>query len=236
MDAPTTASGPELGGAAEPATTAQETDHQPETQHLSTCTVANQEAQSALRRATDSTPIREKSAKITPRPVSVFLSYSHRDERLASKLDEQLAPLRKSGQISLWRDRQITPGARFVEETESHFLSSDIVLLLISPHYLESNYCHRVEIPRAFERHIKGLARVVPVILRPCAWHSTPIGRLQALPKDAKPVTTWQLVDEALLDVANGVRKVVMELAEKSLTPRIKQYNLDKAKFAKKKN
>jgi hypothetical protein len=52
----------------------------------------------------------------------------------------------------------------------------------------------------------------VPVILRPCAWHEAPFSRLQAVPRDGRPVTRWDDRDEACLDVANGVMKVVDEL------------------------
>jgi hypothetical protein len=62
---------------------------------------------------------------------------------------------------------------------------------------------------RALERHQRRDVRVVPVILRPADWHHTPFAKLQALPKDGKPVTTWQNQDEALLNVALGLRAMV---------------------------
>ncbi len=65
------------------------------------------------------------------------------------------------------------------------------------------------------ERHEKGEARVIPIILRPCLWHDAPFGKLNALPKDGKPVTSWPNRDEAFLDVAKGIRRVVEGLAGK---------------------
>jgi hypothetical protein len=64
-------------------------------------------------------------------------------------------------------------------------------------------------------RHAAGEARVIPVILRPVDWHSAPFGTLQALPKDGHPVTSWSNRDEALLDVARGIRAVAEELAHR---------------------
>src|SRR5580698_10077445 len=64
----------------------------------------------------------------------------------------------------------------------------------------------------ALKRHAAGETRIVPIILRAVDWHSTPLGKLLALPKDGKAVTSWSKRDEALLDVATGVRKVVEEL------------------------
>src|SRR5262245_30801022 len=65
---------------------------------------------------------------------------------------------------------------------------------------------------RAMERHSAGEARVVPVILKPCDWQDAPFARLQALPRDARPVVLWTNRDEAFLDVAQGIRRAVAEL------------------------
>jgi hypothetical protein len=64
------------------------------------------------------------------------------------------------------------------------------------------------------KRHEPGTARVIPVILRHCDWHGTPIGQLQALPKDGKPVVGWPDRDQAFADVARGIRAVVEEIAD----------------------
>jgi hypothetical protein len=68
---------------------------------------------------------------------------------------------------------------------------------------------------RAIQRHNEGTARVIPIILRPVDWKNTPFSKLQALPKDAKPVTQWGDLDTAFLDVVNGIRKAVDSLTKK---------------------
>ena len=62
--------------------------------------------------------------------------------------------------------------------------------LLISADFLASDYCYDIEMQRALERHHAGEARVIPVILQPVDWQEAKFGALQALPVDAKPVTT----------------------------------------------
>ena len=62
---------------------------------------------------------------------------------------------------------------------------------------------------RALERHNQGLAQVIPVIVRPCDWQSTPLRGLLAAPRDGKAITTWANFDEAYADVARQVRAVV---------------------------
>ena len=145
--------------------------------------------------------------------VRVFLSYAHRDERLRVELEKHLSPLRRSALIETWNDRRITPGADLDTEIDHHLETADLVLLLISPDFINSDYCYRREMRHALRRHAKGQARVIPIILRPVDWFRTPIGRLLATPRDAKPVTTWQRRDDALLDVATSIRRAAEEIA-----------------------
>src|SRR5205085_12062076 len=87
--------------------------------------------------------------------------------------------------------------------------TAHIILLLISPDFMNSDYCYGIEMKRALERHENGDAYVVPIILRYVYWQGEPLGKLQALPTDAKPVKSWPDQDEALYNVTEGIRKVV---------------------------
>jgi hypothetical protein len=90
----------------------------------------------------------------------------------------------------------------------------NIILLLISIDFINSEYCYDTEMERAMERHQKGEARVIPIILRSCLWQYAPFAKLQALPKDAKAVQSWSDRDEALTDIVDGIGKVAEELLE----------------------
>ena len=63
------------------------------------------------------------------------------------------------------------------------------------------------------ERHEAKQARVIPVILKPVDWKSAPFSKLQALPKDGKPVIKWGNRDEAFENVTQGIRVAVEELS-----------------------
>jgi hypothetical protein len=84
---------------------------------------------------------------------------------------------------------------------------------LIVLNFMASDYVFEKEIDRAIERHERGEARVIPIIVRPALWKGTALDKLQALPKDARPITRWPDRDEAWLDVAEGIRKAVEELS-----------------------
>ena len=147
------------------------------------------------------------------RPVEVFISYSHRDDELRAQLETHLAMLRRKGVVREWSDRRIVAGQEWDKQIDRHLESADIILLLVSPDFLASDYCYDIEVKRAMQRHKAGTARVVPVILRHCDdWQSAPFGRLQALPKDARPVTDWPDRDKAFADVVAGIRRAIEEL------------------------
>src|SRR5579859_580336 len=144
--------------------------------------------------------------------VEVLISYSHRDDKLREALETHLSLLRRQGFISVWQDRRISAGAEWKEQINAHLDSAQVILLLVSPDFLASDYCYEVEVKRAIERHDVGTARVIPVILRSVDWHDAPFGKLQALPKDGKPILRWSDRDEAFRTVVAGIRGAVQEL------------------------
>jgi hypothetical protein len=152
--------------------------------------------------------LREKSNSA----INIFYSYSHKDEKLRERLEEHLALLRKQGLIGDWHDRKIMPSQEWENEINSHLNTAQVILLLISSSFLASDYCYDKEMTRAMERHEAGEARVIPIILRPCDWQSSPFAKLQSLPKDAKSVTDWNRQDEAFYNIAKGIRLVIEEL------------------------
>jgi hypothetical protein len=137
---------------------------------------------------------------------SVFFSYSHADEDLRDQLEKQLSMLKRQGAIDTWHDRRIGAGEELTRVIDDHINTDDIILLLVSADFIASDYCYNIEMQRAMERHAKGEAIVIPVILRACDWHHAPFGKLMAVPRDGKPVTQWPDIDEAFLQVAKAVR------------------------------
>src|SRR6516165_5669862 len=103
-------------------------------------------------------------------PLTLFYSYSHEDEILRDQLEKHLRHLQRQGLISAWHDRQILAGETWEHEIDRHLEMASIILLLISPDFLGSDYCYENEMQRALERHERGEARVIPLILRPCDW------------------------------------------------------------------
>jgi hypothetical protein len=152
-----------------------------------------------------------RAAKNGDQPVVMFFSYAHKDEAYLDELKAGLIGLQRQGLIKEWYDREILGGQEWEEAIDENLEVSAVILFLITPNFMASDFIYEKEMSRALEKHERGEARVIPIIVRPTDWHWA-CGHLQALPKDAKPITTWPNHDEAWLDVVIGIRKVVKEL------------------------
>jgi class 3 adenylate cyclase len=139
---------------------------------------------------------------------SLIYSYSHKDEILRDELEIHLSLLKRQGYIVSWHDRKILPSQEWAGVIDDNFKSADIILLLISADFIDSDYCYEIEMRTALKRHGAGEAHVIPVILRDVDWHQAPFSNLQALPRDGKPITLWSDRDEAWKNVAQGIRRV----------------------------
>jgi hypothetical protein len=144
--------------------------------------------------------------------LTLFISYSHADEALKNDLLKHLAPLKRLKLIEAWHDRKLKAGDEVDHEISTSLEKSDIALFLVSVDFINSQYCYDVELEKALELQAQGKLAVVPVILRSCLWQHTPLSKLLALPKDGKAITAWADRDEALVDVAEGIRQKALEV------------------------
>ena len=143
------------------------------------------------------------AAPPAPSRQSIYVSYSRRDRKL---VEQMLAVLgERLRDVDIFYDVLIQPGDDFSDTLTRRLKDSSIVLFCLSPDSLHSRYCQR-EMETALAQAGK---RVVPIVLKPCDWFSTPLATLRALPRDAKPVTTWRNRHEAFEDIAHGLMAVV---------------------------
>lgn len=131
---------------------------------------------------------------------------------MRDKLATHLKLLERQGVIQAWYDRDISAGEEWKRVILEQINKADIILLLISADFLASDFIWSVELERAMARHENGSARVIPIILRETDWTGTPFRKLQALPRNAEPITNWVNQDQAFTDVAKGIRRVAEEL------------------------
>ncbi len=145
-------------------------------------------------------------------PIQVFVSYSHKDEAFKDNLNVHLTPYERTGKIKVWDDRDIIPGQEWDNEIKEKLEKAEIILFLISPDFMASGYIYDVEIKHAIDKHNAGKTNIVPVIIRPSNFEVLSLKNFQALPKNAKAITTWSNQDEAWLDVVTQLSKLFKHL------------------------
>lgn len=145
-----------------------------------------------------------------PKPRKLFYSYAHKDEALREMLAAHLTLLKREGFVSDWHDRKIKVGTEWRRSIDENLNAADVILFLVSPFFLASEYCRDVEVKRAMERYDKGEAMVIPVILKPCAWMTEDFSKLEPLPKSGRPLSEWP--DAGFAQVAEELRLLLLEL------------------------
>jgi internalin A len=83
---------------------------------------------------------------------TVFISYSHKDEKWKDRLRPHLGALEQARRVVVWDDRKIDPGGEWLDEIKEIMDRAAVTLCLISPYYLASNFCVKIEVPYLLER------------------------------------------------------------------------------------
>lgn len=151
-------------------------------------------------------------------PLKLFISYSHKDQSYLDELTTHLSLLRRDGIIADWSDRKIMAGQEWVRQIDTNLEQADIVILLVSPDFIASDYCYGKELTCALDMHESGKAKVLPIIIRPCEWGNAPFSKIQLLPKDGHPVSKWDDRDDAWLATVRQLRLVADEIGEKNIS------------------
>jgi CheY-like chemotaxis protein len=157
---------------------------------------------------------------VSAAPVTLFYSYAHEDEGLRDELQGHLKILERRGLLAPWHDRRIVAGENWSGAIDVHLRSAELVLLLVSKDFINSDYIMGIELHAAMQRHAEQRAVVVPIVVRavdldPDDSEDLPFMKLQGLPTGLRPVTSWPNRDEAWTDVAKGLRAAVKGIRER---------------------
>src|SRR6266496_6846298 len=160
----------------------------------------------------------------------VFVSYAREDETHRQRLEVHLAPLVRDGLIEVWSDRAVAAGADWERKILHELATADIVVLLVTPDFVASAYCFETELPEALRRSKEDGLRVLPVHVKSVDLPNLPIGKIQGLPTELRPITAWPNADDAWLRVAQGVRTTAEDILSGTI-PRQRDEPADKPKI-----
>ncbi len=142
-----------------------------------------------------------------------FFSYSKVDIAYLEEFKKHLSTMQRNGEIMHWNDTKIRPGEDWDEAIKTELKQADIIFLLVSVDFLNTNYIWETEIAESMRRHERGEATVIPIKIRDCVWDNTPFSKLQGLPRkdgiigpDPKHDAMWTKVAREIQGVLKGRR------------------------------
>ena len=152
---------------------------------------------------------------------TVFISYSHTDEAWKDRLVTHLRVLEKKGCLTTWDDRRIGGGDDWYAEIQQAMDAACIIVPMISANFLTSDFILNVEVTAMLERKRKAGVRIMPLIVKPCAWNSVNwLKKIQARPKDGRPLSGENdfEIDTDLAAFAKEIHRLIKRVQERPQT------------------
>src|SRR5436305_4724548 len=154
----------------------------------------------------------EGSRRMAELPITIFYAYAPEDTSWALELEKHLTLLQRQKLITTWHPRLICAGEDWQQVVDAQIQRASVILLLISPDFLASDYCYSSEMRQALSQEQTKGVRVVPILLRPVNWKDAPFAHLHPLPSDATFLTEWSNIDRAFAEITAGLRRTLEDL------------------------
>ncbi|HMQ48766.1 MAG TPA: caspase family protein [Saprospiraceae bacterium] len=149
-------------------------------------------------------------------PINLFISFSGKDESYMKELLESLDIYIRKNTIKVFTDRDILPGQVWDQVIKERIRQADVIVFLVSPSLLASDYINEVEIPLAVAQHQQGKAQLVPILIRTSLFEESDLHRYKWLPQNKKPVNNWDDRSEAWTEIVQDLSAIF-----KSMKPQL---------------
>lgn len=144
-------------------------------------------------------------------PLKLVYIYADEDVRLVRELIKHLSVLGRKIEIRDLNRAIMQMSMISMVQVKQYIKDVDIFLLLISADFLASSEAYDL-IQLVLEMHDLEVARIIPIILRPVDLSGTPFSTIEVFPQNRRPITSWENLDEAFLNVVKSIRGIVEEL------------------------
>ena len=156
------------------------------------------------------------------RKINIFVIYTLADKDIMLRLLRHLNPLNEVFNLSIWHDDPIIPGQPWKTYFESRIHHTDILLLLVSDDFMNSQFIEQVELKAVIDKHKENKSVVIPVIIDNCQWdidlkvkdYVFNLNELQVLPEEGKPIADWNSADQAYNNVTAGIKKAISPIVD----------------------
>lgn len=153
----------------------------------------------------------------TPR---IFISYAYQNEELKTEFRKMIVPMEKTGQWKVWDAQYLKPGDEWNKEIMRQIAEANVIVLLLTSDFFNSEYIYDIELTRAVERHENGAALLVAVIAEDCMWEETPLSKVQVLPRNGQPVKSNPNRSEIWKAVAKEIQEAIAAREQRRISRR----------------
>jgi photosystem II stability/assembly factor-like uncharacterized protein len=160
--------------------------------------------------------------------VHIFVGYAHEDKRwFDQEYRFNLIPFLKESlrrdNTEFWYDKELMGGDEYKRLIESEIDKAQIALLMVSQHFLNSEFIETFELPRIAARAERKELVVIPVLVEPCNWHDFPFLADRQMVPGSSPLIhhtesepKWADVRFEILDgLRRQVKRTRLEMQEK---------------------
>jgi hypothetical protein len=140
-------------------------------------------------------------------PKKIFISYAHKDKAYLDELEKHLQPWERKKKIMVWTDRDVTAGQEWGKEVKQRLGEAEIVLFLVSPDFLASDYINDSEIKAAVEKQKQNQNLLIPVIIRPVDLELLDFNSTKVVPEGERAISEWESQDNAWKAVMQSLKK-----------------------------
>ena len=144
----------------------------------------------------------------------VLLSYRHQDREWLRRLQTMLMPLMRKKTITLWDDTRIKAGTKWKDEISKALSSARVAVLLVSPHFLASEFISNQELPPLLEATAHKDLRILWIAVSHCMYKETEIANYQAANDPSNPLdslTTAEL-NRVLVEICEKIKDAASDL------------------------
>ena len=150
----------------------------------------------------------------------VFISYSHEDASYKDVLLRHLRILEKNHIAMFWDTSEIPSGSDWSKSISSAIDKAAVAILLVSPHFMASDFINNVELPALIKRAQTHGTIILPILIRSCAWTSFPqLAQFQFMNDVRKPLASADKPDEEFAIVALRIAELLMAGKARLLQP-----------------
>lgn len=151
-----------------------------------------------------------------PGRPKIFVSYAHTDKDWLERMNVHLKPLERSHNVELWTDQKIGVGKRWLDEIENALADAHVAVLLVSAHFLASDFIADGELPPLLQKAEQEGTRIMPVIVGSCDFRGHPeLGAFQSANDPEAPLQALSTVqvDQVFVKLKRAIEEALAEQA-----------------------